>query len=90
MLTTLLSMFQDHWNAVTALATVALALLGLFTIGYESAMIATFLAHAADDQTVDDYADYFMFRNWRDHELAVQLNPEAAKAFPPDFLAQMK
>lgn len=62
----------------------------LVRIMYESTMIATFLAHAADDQTVDDYADYFMFRNWRDHELAAQVNPEAAKAFPPEFLAKMK
>jgi hypothetical protein len=62
----------------------------LVRIMYESAMIATFLAHAADDQTVDDYADYFMFRNWRDHELAVQVNPEAAKAFPLDRLSKMK
>lgn len=62
----------------------------LVRIMYESAMIATFLAHAADDQTVDNYADYFMFRNWRDHELAVEVNPEAANAFPPDFVAKMK
>ncbi|MGD0963250.1 MAG: DUF5677 domain-containing protein [Candidatus Acidiferrales bacterium] len=62
----------------------------LLRVMYESAMIATFLAHAADDQTVDDYADYFMFRNWRDHELAVQVNPEAAKAFPTVFLSKMK
>jgi Family of unknown function (DUF5677) len=38
----------------------------LVRVMYESAMIATFLAHAANDQTVDDYADYFMLRNWRD------------------------
>jgi len=62
----------------------------LVRIMYESAMIATFLAYAADDQTVDDYADYFMFRNWRDHELAGQVNPEAAKAFAPEFLSRMK
>ena len=62
----------------------------LLRVMYESAMTATFLAHAADDQTADDYADYFMFRNWRDHELAVQVNPEAANAFPPEFLARMK
>lgn len=62
----------------------------LLRIMYESAMIATFLTHAADDQTVDDYADYFMFRNWRDHELAVQVNPKAATAFSPEFLLQMK
>jgi len=62
----------------------------LVRIMYESAMIATFLAHAADDQTVGDYADYFMFRNWRDHELALQVNPEAAKAFAPEVLSQMK
>ena len=62
----------------------------LSRVMYESAMIATFLAHAAADQTVDDYADYFMFRNWRDHELAVQVNPGAAKAFSPEFLAKMK
>ena len=62
----------------------------LVRIMYESAMTAPFLAHAADDQTVDDYADYFMFLNRRDHELAVQVNPEAAKAFPPEFLTQMK
>ena len=62
----------------------------LLRVMYESAMIATFLAYAADDQTVDDYADYFMFRNWRDHELAVQVNPEAAKAFPPDFLSKLR
>lgn len=62
----------------------------LLRVMYESAMIATFLTHAADDRTVDDYADYFMFRNWRDHELAVQVNPEAAKAFAPDFLSKMK
>lgn len=62
----------------------------LVRIMYESAMIATFLAHAADDQTVEDYAAYFMFRNWRDHELALQVNPEAAKAFAPDVLGKMK
>lgn len=62
----------------------------LLRVMYESAMTATFLANAADDRTVDDYADYFMFRNWRDHELAVQVNTEAAKAFPPDFLSNMK
>jgi hypothetical protein len=62
----------------------------LLRVMYESAMIATFLAHAADDQTVDDYADYFMFRNWRDHQLAVQVNPESANALQPDFLSKMK
>jgi hypothetical protein len=62
----------------------------LVRVMYESAMIATFLAHAADDGTVDDYAEYFMFRNWRDHELALQVNSEAANAFPPEFLAKMK
>lgn len=75
----------------------ALVKLGMFEdasalvrVMYESAMIATFLARAADDQTVDDYSDYFMFRNWRDHELALQVNPQAANAFAPDVLAQMK
>jgi len=62
----------------------------LVRIMYESAMIATFLAHVADDQTVEDYTDYFMFRNWRDHELALQVNPEAARAFAPEALSQMK
>jgi len=62
----------------------------LVRVMYESAMIATFLAYAADDRTVDDYADYFMFRNWRDHELALKVNPEAAKAFTPDVLSKMK
>lgn len=31
-----------------------------------------------------------MFRNWRDHELVLQVNPDASKGFAPEVLSQMK
>jgi len=54
----------------------------LVRILYESTMTATFLLYA-NEQEVDDYADFFMFRNWRDHQLAEEVNPIAASAFLP-------
>jgi hypothetical protein len=40
----------------------------LVRVLYESALTATFLLNS-NEQTIDDYADFFMFRNWRDHQL---------------------
>jgi hypothetical protein len=61
----------------------------LVRILYESTMTAAFLLYA-DEQQVDDYADYFMYRNWRDHQLAEEVNPIAASALPPDVLKEMR
>jgi hypothetical protein len=61
----------------------------LVRILYESTMTATFLLYA-DEQQVDDYADFFMYRNWRDHQLVEEVNPIAKNAFPPQVLKEMQ
>ncbi len=62
----------------------------LVRVLYESTMTAAFLLHA-DERAVDDYADFFMYRNWRDHQLAKEVNPVgAANAFPPEILQEME
>jgi hypothetical protein len=62
----------------------------LLRVLYESTMIAAFLLYA-DERAVDDYADFFMYRNWRDHQLAKEINPVgAANAFPPETLQKME
>jgi hypothetical protein len=61
----------------------------LVRILYESTMTATFLL-AADAREVDDYADFFMYRNWRDHLLAEEVNPNARNAFAPETLKRMQ
>jgi hypothetical protein len=61
----------------------------LVRILYESTMTAAFLLYA-DEQQVDDYADFFMYRNWRDHQLADKVNPIAKNAFPPEMLEGMQ
>jgi len=60
----------------------------LVRIFYESTMTAAFLLYA-DSQQVDDYADFFMYRNWRDHQLAEKVNPISKNAFPPEMLEGM-
>jgi hypothetical protein len=62
----------------------------LVRVLYESTMTAAFLLQA-DDRAVDDYADFFMYRNWRDHQLAKIVNPVgAANAFAPETLRKME
>jgi hypothetical protein len=61
----------------------------LVRILYESTMTATFVLYA-NEQEVDDYADFFMYRNWRDHQLAEQVNPNAASAFAPLIVKEMQ
>jgi hypothetical protein len=62
----------------------------LVRVLYESTMTATFMLDA-DEQAVDDYADFFMFRNWRDHQLVKELDPAVAdKAFRPEVLQEME
>jgi hypothetical protein len=61
----------------------------LVRILYESTMTAAFLLYA-DEQQVDDYADFFMYRNWRDHQLAEEVNPIAKGAFRPEILKKMR
>jgi hypothetical protein len=62
----------------------------LVRVLYESTMTAAFLLYA-DERAVDDYADFFMYRNWRDHQLAKEVNPVgAANAFPPETLRLME
>ncbi len=57
---------------------------------YECALVAAYLLNAPA-QTVEDYSDYFMYRNWRDHELFSQLEATiAAKALTPDILKEME
>jgi hypothetical protein len=62
----------------------------LVRVLYESTMTAAFLLYA-DVQAVDDYADFFMYKNWRDHQLLKKVNPVgAANAFPPETLQKME
>ena len=62
----------------------------LVRVLYESTMTATYLLYS-DEQAVDDYADFFMYRSWRDHQLVKELNPEVAeKAFLPEVLQEME
>jgi Family of unknown function (DUF5677) len=62
----------------------------LVRVLYESTMTAAFLLYA-DEQAVNDYADFFMYRNWRDHQLVKEVNPlGAANAFPPEALQEME
>lgn len=62
----------------------------LVRILYESTLTATFLLHA-DSKIVDDYADFFMYRNWRDHQLVRELDATVAdKALSPDLLQEME
>jgi len=62
----------------------------LVRVLYESTMTATFLLYA-DKRTVDDYADFFMYRNWRDHQLFKEINTVgAANAFPQETLQEME
>lgn len=62
----------------------------LVRVLYESTMTAAFLLYA-DERAVDDYADFFMYRNWRDHQLAKEVNPVgAANAFPQETLRLME
>jgi len=61
----------------------------LVRVLYESAMTATFLLNS-DEQTVDDYADYFMYRNWRDHQLYKAIEPTADKRVRLEHLKIME
>jgi hypothetical protein len=62
----------------------------LVRVLYESTMTATFLLYS-DDRAVDDYADFFMYRNWRDHQLVEALDPVVAKkALRPEDLQEME
>jgi Family of unknown function (DUF5677) len=57
---------------------------------YECSLVAIYLLDAPE-QVVEDYSDYFMYRNWRDHKLFSELDPTtAAKAFSPDYLNTMQ
>ena len=62
----------------------------LLRILYESVLNAAFLLNA-DNQIVDDYADFFMYKNKRDHELFAQVDPAAAEAaLTPEAIATMQ
>jgi len=57
---------------------------------YECALVPTYLLDAPT-QTVEDYSDYAMYRNWRDHKLFSEVDPiTAAKAFAPYVLKEME
>ena len=39
----------------------------------------------------DDYADYFMYRHWYDHQQVAARDPKtAANALPPKLIARME
>jgi uncharacterized protein DUF5677 len=62
----------------------------LVRVWYESTMTATYLLYS-DEQAVDDYADFFMYRNWRDHQLVKELDPMVAdKAICTEDLKTME
>ena len=61
----------------------------LVRVLYESALTATFLL-SSNEQTIDDYADFFMFRNWRDHQLYKAMEPTADKRIRPEDLKTME
>jgi hypothetical protein len=62
----------------------------LVRVLYESTMTATFLLYS-DESVVDDYADFFMYRNWRDHQLVKALEPTVADtAIRPADLEEME
>ena len=61
----------------------------LVRVLYESTLTATFLLNG-DERTVDDYADFFMFRNWRDHQLYKAVDPTADKRVRPEHLKDGK
>jgi hypothetical protein len=61
----------------------------LVRVLYESTLNATFLLHS-DEHTIDDYADFFMFRNWRDHQLYKAVDPTADKRVRPEHLQTME
>lgn len=57
---------------------------------YECSLVAIYLLDAPE-QVVEDYSDYFMYRNWRDHKLFSEIDPTtAAKSFSPDYLNTMR
>lgn len=57
---------------------------------YECALVAAYLLDAPT-QIVEDYSDYAMYRNWRDHKLFSEVDPiTAAKAFTPAVLKEME
>jgi Family of unknown function (DUF5677) len=57
---------------------------------YECALVAAYLLDAPT-QTVEDYSDYAMYRNWRDHKLFSEVDPSTAvKAFTADTLKEME
>jgi len=62
----------------------------LVRVLYEATMTATFLLYS-NDRAVDDYADFFMYRNWRDHQLVKALEPTVAdNAIRPADLEEME
>jgi hypothetical protein len=62
----------------------------LVRVLYESTMTATFLLYS-DERAVDDYADFFMYRNWRDHQLVKAVDPVVAeKALRPEDREEME
>jgi hypothetical protein len=62
----------------------------LVRVQYESIVNALFVFYSAYP-VPDDYADYFMYRHWYDHQQVAAMDPEtAANALAPQFLAGME
>jgi hypothetical protein len=62
----------------------------LVRVQYECIVNALFVFHSADP-VPDNYADYFMYRNWYDHQQVSAKDPEiAANSLSPEVLTHME